>query len=265
MLPDEKDGRKWLKNEHELWRTLLSGDRCRSCGRPSGGGFLCEECYKVVSGAKYKRCDDCGCQMYDCICYPPKLSDYGIDRVIKIMNYRPDRAGDPKSKFVYYMKRVPDPRPIKYSAHYLAPRIFEEILPYLEEGEVPIITYAPRSLKNISHYGFDHGKLIAREVARVLEGEFVCCFKRRPWGGVQKRMSGARRTRNASHSIALCKGAESLVRDRVVVIVDDVITSGSTFASCLEQIYELPIRKVFCACVARSVQKHEPAKMKDYR
>jgi predicted amidophosphoribosyltransferase len=46
------------------------------------------------------------------------------------------------------------------------------------------------------------------------------------------------------------------VRGRIVLLVDDVATTGSTLSSCAEALYAAGARDVFALAVSRAIPKH---------
>lgn len=90
----------------------------------------------------------------------------------------------------------------------------------------PIATSTRRRLSR----GVDHTVILSREIARVTGGKLVRALRRehRP---PQQRLAGAARKRNVAGSFHARKGACRVLEGRLVVLVDDVRTTGATMSA----------------------------------
>ncbi len=90
----------------------------------------------------------------------------------------------------------------------------------------PIATSTRRRLSR----GVDHTVILSREIARVTGGKLVRALRRehRP---PQQRLAGAARKRNVAGSFHPRKGACRGLEGRLVVLVDDVRTTGATMSA----------------------------------
>lgn len=69
----------------------------------------------------------------------------------------------------------------------------------------------------------------------------------------QVGLSGAARQRNVKGAFQLRSGTEPLVRDRIVVLVDDVVTTGATINACSKALLKAGAREVRVLALARVV------------
>ena len=81
-------------------------------------------------------------------------------------------------------------------------------------------------------YGFDQSKELARAVSKKMRARLVTLFRHRRGGEEQKELGMTARLDNAADSYILRGGA--LLREEKLVIVDDVITTGSTIRTLCE-------------------------------
>jgi ComF family protein len=100
---------------------------------------------------------------------------------------------------------------------------FAERLPRAAPG---VVTWAPASAQRRHASGFDHGELLARAVARRLRVPVARLLVREP-GPPQTGRSRADRRPGPALSAA-GRGAVPGTQGRVVVLVDDVVTTGAT-------------------------------------
>jgi competence protein ComFC len=92
-----------------------------------------------------------------------------------------------------------------------------------------VVTYAPRSKRNINEHGFDQSRVLAKRLARILNLKFVPSL-RNIGKKEQKKLKKAERLENALKSYRISK--KFVCEDKKYFLVDDVLTSGATAFSC---------------------------------
>lgn len=113
-----------------------------------------------------------------------------------------------------------------------------------------LVSWPPLSRKRLRQRGYDQARLLAEAVAAALglpvEGTLV---KREV--PAQSSLSGAA-ARRANVLGAYTVPAPELVRDRRVLLVDDVVTSGATLSECARVLRTAGAAEVSCAALARA-------------
>ena len=66
----------------------------------------------------------------------------------------------------------------------------------------------------------------------------------------QKGLGRKARQENAKKSFSLVKNID--LRGRTVILVDDVVTTGSSFADCTRLLISAGAARVICLCVAKT-------------
>lgn len=94
-----------------------------------------------------------------------------------------------------------------------------------------VITYVPRNPNTICEYGFDQAREIAERVSKLCDIKCISALKHKKSVSAQKKMNLAERLENAENSYYEGKDI-SLVRDRSIIIIDDMITTGATISAC---------------------------------
>lgn len=114
-----------------------------------------------------------------------------------------------------------------------------------------LICWAPLSARRLRKRGFDQAELLAREVGRRLSIPAEPALKKTRDTGPQSELEeeSARRA-NARGVYALAPGID-LVGKRVV-LVDDVVTSGSTLSECAALLRRAGAAQVYCLTLARA-------------
>lgn len=120
----------------------------------------------------------------------------------------------------------------------------------LPEG-ADLITWAPLSRERLRERGFDQAELLAREVGRLLSIPAMPALEKTRNTGPQSELEeeSARRA-NARGAYALLPGA--VQAGKRVVLVDDVVTSGSTLSECAALLRQGGAERVFCLTLARA-------------
>ena len=85
------------------------------------------------------------------------------------------------------------------------------------------------------------------------DGDFAALIRRtHRKAREQKTLNAAERSVNATSSYILSDKAAEAVRDRTVVVCDDLCTTGATLGRCAEMLVEAGARSVILCTVART-------------
>ncbi len=172
--------------------------------------------------------------------------------------YHSGRTDGIPEKLIYHIKHAGEKRVFSFVAARLVPRLTEAAatLPTrAPEGEdKPLLfTYPPRRRSAVSKDGFDQAKELAKALAVACEGDFVPLIRRTHRGSAeQKTLDAEGRARNATSAYTLTDKAAEAVRDRTVVVCDDLCTTGATLNRCPALLVEAGARSVILCTVART-------------
>ena len=181
--------------------------------------------------------------------------------------YHSGRVGGVSERLVYHLKHRGSPRAFRFVAERLAHRLagVSGSLPMRETDsdlDAPVLfTYPPRRRAAVRREGFDQAKRLARAMSRAYAKGFTheaevrhVSLIRRTHRPVreQKELDAQGRAENAARSFALTRRAAKIARGRVVVLCDDVCTTGATLHRCAEQLVSAGARGVIFVTVART-------------
>lgn len=178
--------------------------------------------------------------------------------LVYLVHYRPGHGDGIPEKLIYHVKHKGDPRTFTFLAERLAPRLLEaaSTLPTRKaEGEdKPLLfTYPPRRRSAVREDGFDQAQRLAKALAAACEGNFAPLIRRtHRKSKEQKTLTAEERAVNATSSYILADTAAEVVRDRTVVICDDLCTTGATLNRCAALLVEAGARSVILCTVART-------------
>lgn len=113
----------------------------------------------------------------------------------------------------------------------------------------PVLVPMPSTARAVRARGGDHMLRLARTAAGA--GRIVVVLGARP-GPDSARLSAAGRQVARSAGMFVRRGAEQLVRDRDVVLLDDIVTTGSTLEKAHALLASTGARTVRAAVVAQT-------------
>lgn len=130
-----------------------------------------------------------------------------------------------------------------------APLIADCIREHLDQ-EYDLITWVPLSRKRLRRRGYDQARLLAEAVATELDTMAVGTLKKIRNTAAQSQTGSAEKRRaNISGAYRIMNPA--LVADKRILLIDDIVTTGSTLSECARTLGLAGAERVICAAVAR--------------
>ena len=128
----------------------------------------------------------------------------------------------------------------------------------LEEdlADFDILTWVPVSTLRRFKRGYDQVELLARAVGRELGTEPIRLLRKTRNAPPQSGISGEA-ARRANVLGAYRVTDSQAIRDKRILLLDDVITTGATASECARTLLTAKAKQVNCAAVAR---RHEISK-----
>ncbi len=205
---------------------LVTHPLCKVCGRPftdaSGADHTCGVCLERAPRFAAARA---------WACYPREASaQHPLGQVVQKYKYgRKVSLGKPLGR--------------------LMARGCEE---FLSEFHADLIVPVPLHPKRLRWRGFNQALLLAREVGRLYRlpvDPFV--LQRRKETVAQTQLSEGERRRNVRGAFVL--GPDKSVKDKTVLVVDDVYTSGATVNECSRTLKRAGAKETYVMTLARAV------------
>lgn len=227
-------------NCHELLDVSLT-DRTRET--------LCPSCRVSFENERNRECADCGLSMRFCRCMPKNMSKAQCSALLKLISYRPQDLDYPISQFLYSVKRRDDRGYFDFVADQMRALLISELRARSLMPDECVITFLPRSSKNYAEHGFDQGLSLARALSNVTGIKMVNCFKRGYFSKEQKSLNQYERRLNMNSAFTLRDVGDDL-EDKTVILVDDIVTTGASMASCARMVYSIGAYDVFGISIA---------------
>ncbi len=226
--------------------------------RRSGGDALCSNCRAKWEEEKLKECKYCRLPMMDCKCTPLFMRRKFNNLLIKLCAYenRPDSASN---RIIFTLKRSADGRAERFVACQLAPAVKKYASIYM--GKNTVITNVPRRDGGIIKYGYDHSEILAKNLSLLCGFKYEPILKRINDGTEQKQLTEAQRWENVKDAFEVSKKYSNL-KDKCVIIVDDVVTTGASMNACIEKLKEAEVRAYLPVCIAQTTKTVDYSKFK---
>lgn len=122
----------------------------------------------------------------------------------------------------------------------------------LRLSHVDFVTAVPMHPKRLRKRGCNHGEVLAKAAADKLNLPFEMVLMRTRNSVQQARLSDAQRKKNLDGAFAVCPGFEDMIKDSIVLLIDDVYTTGATARECALALRKAGTAKVYFAGYAVS-------------
>lgn len=123
------------------------------------------------------------------------------------------------------------------------------------KGKFDFISWIPCSRQRVWSRGFDQAKLLAQALAEELNCDAVCTLRKirhNPQQALRKDAAGRRANVLGVYAVI----SPQLVRDKRILLVDDVITTGATMAECGKMLQMAGCGSLYGAAIAAVRTEH---------
>ena len=233
---------------------LLFPPKCMNCGEfldiklgKKVDSPLCDRCRLLWEREKTNSCSMCGLDMKRCVCMPKTLKRSECSALLKLVSYK-THGEMPIRRFIFSLKHSYN----KSSFEFIAEQLRFLLIPEMKIRDLLpkdcIITYLPRSLKNKNKDGFDQGRELAKALSRITGIRLIKCFNRRLFVSEQKKLNSFERNLNMRSAFKL-NSKSALLKDKTVILVDDIVTTGAGMSACTRLLYSASVYDVVGICV----------------
>jgi ComF family protein len=136
-----------------------------------------------------------------------------------------------------------------YSPHfaaYMAERVNSEI-----PAKFDVVVSVPTTREALARRGFDQAKDLAKHVAKILKVSYVKnALKKVKKTKAQKSLDFAGRQKNVVGAFDVVFSSQ--IKNKIILLVDDVFTTGATFSECAKVLKSAGASAVYCAAFART-------------
>lgn len=226
---------------------LIFPSSCYKCKK--SGAYLCISCYDSLDIFPHSICPHCNIRLPG-----GKLSDkcYNVlklDRLFTCSNFR-DETLNKLIKDLKYKKSYTLSKPLAQFTYWWLKKegYIEEI-----KKNIDVIIPIPMHRKKHKERGFNQAEKIAQEFAQLSELEFNSNIliktkktKTQVEVGIKKE-----REKNLKNVFTVEPSQVSNIKNKTILLIDDVITTGSTMRECAKTLRRAGAREVCGLAVAK--------------
>lgn len=228
-------------------RDFFFPPKCAVCGSRIDGGdsrAMCVVCYEKYMTEIRQGCKVCGKAFSDCICVP---KNFVPDEFAYALPY--DTTGGSIRKLILCCKNR------RHSA--VIEEIVNKMVETAEQRSIidsnTVVCYVPRSPEKTMRLGVDQAKNFAEAFAKAEKLTCLPIITRSSAGKDQKTLTQGERAVNVVGLYEIAQELRHTVKGKNVIIIDDIVTTGSTVNSCASILKESGAERVICLSAARSV------------
>lgn len=208
---------------------------------------LCDDCIRTFHWANKKTCDKCGKIMEENgiynLCKDCRQTSHYFTQGFTCLMY-----GLYEKELLWAFKYGKQ----GYMAEKFAEIIRDRLEPEFENGlEVDVIIPVPIHRKKLRERGFNQAELMARPLSKIwalpLERNALIRAKST---SAMSTLDTFQRRENIAGAFVIREGQEGVVRDKSVLLVDDVYTTGSTVDECSRILLECGAKTVYVITLA---------------
>ncbi len=127
----------------------------------------------------------------------------------------------------------------------------EECINMSLDGNYDIISWVPLSTKRLRHRGYDQARLLAEELCmRIGAGSPVRTLRKRINAAPQSKQGD--KSRRVANIIGAYEIANVNVEGKRILLIDDILTTGSTVSECARVLKTAGASEVFVLTVAKT-------------
>ena len=228
---------------------IFTNHGCLSCRREIADGSeysLCENCLESIDLISGNICNICGEEILENnnFCDNCKLVKFNFDQS-RSFAYYSDVSANIVKRFKYGSK--------KYYAEFIA-RLMAQNKDYF--APVDYLTFVPIGNKRRRERGFNQAEEIAVSLGNILNIPVVDILQKHGNERHQAGLSQKERRENLSGSISLRDNHDFVFKNKTIMIIDDVFTTGATLSECAKVIKSARSNKpnkVLCYTFAKTI------------
>ena len=212
---------------------------CPFCGAETPDGVVCNECNKSLITPSF--CEKCGEHVGENarVCMECKEIERLFDRSLSVFKYENSIAAAIKRFKFNGAKYLAEDFAMLLAAKFNSINI-----------DVDIITCVPSTQKNIKERGYNQAAEMAKHFAEIVNLPFAEVLLKTKETPHQIDLTKQQRLKNLAGSFSVVD--KWLVKNKSILIIDDVFTTGSTMSACAKVIKKAGANKVYCFTLAKT-------------
>jgi ComF family protein len=224
---------------------LIFPKKCVVCKKQ--GSYLCENCFSFLSFDAKSLCLLCNNPTFNNLTHPKCVRKYAIAGCFSALSYNKT-----VQKLIYNFKYKPYLTDLK---NVLADLFYESIIQneqfqkQIEMGEWVLIP-VPLSDMKLRKRGYNQAEILARELSIRFKIPVLDILKRIRETKTQVGMTNLQRKLNVKNVFEIINHKSEII-NKNILLVDDVVTTGSTLMEAAKILKKNGAKKVFGLTLAR--------------
>lgn len=220
--------------------SLVYPERCYYCGKPTTEDKLvCFECIDKIPVISGETCERCGREYQYCTC---KIGDFAFDRNVSVYLY--DGAVKHLMKRLKFYKRPQTALHLGKELGGFVKRVYASVT-------FDYVTYVPMYHFGEIQRGYNQSELMAQSVSECINVPIRELLFKRVGMHSQKSLKAAERRHNVRDRFY----TKCDLSNKTVLIVDDIMTTGSTLSECAFALKQAGAKAVYTATYANTCKK----------
>ena len=195
---------------------------------------------EIPDGTKYSLCKDCS---FEIKVIEENVENKKTNYFIKNSSYcyYDKLASTIIKNFKYFNK--------KYYAKYIAEMMTEKLEIF---KNIDYITFVPASLSSDKKRGFNQSKELANEISKIINIPVVEILGKKDGFKNQASLTQKLRLSNLKGAFFVKIENKDFLKSKNILIVDDVLTTGTTLKRCREEIKTLQPKNIYSLTFAKT-------------
>lgn len=220
---------------------ILYPNKCIFCGKVIGEEkMICSRCVKTVLVVGENTCERCGRDVENCGC---KLGDFAFARNISCFYFE-----NSVKKLIYRFKFDKKLLLGKLIAEYMSSAIADKY----KDFTFDFVTFVPSNYIKRVFKGFNSAEILARNISDELNLPVVDTLGSKFHLKSQKSMSKKLRMKKIRGRFFV---KESDLKGKHILLIDDIMTTGSTLSECARVLKKAGASEISCATFAITLKK----------
>lgn len=216
---------------------IIFPPKCACCNKIAKS-IICGDCLREIMRESMRTCKKCGKPPYLCSCKKIKY----IEELAFPYFYQGE-----KLKFAIFKLKKAN---LYYINEFFAKGMYNSIKTgdKINLRHISLITCIPRVKKSVNTYGYNQAEKLAKIIAGCSGIKFERILKSAGQQKEQKTLSKSERFLNVQDKFIINNKID--IKDKNIIIVDDVATTGATLSECARILKDAGANKIYALCAA---------------
>ncbi|MDE2311940.1 MAG: ComF family protein [Patescibacteria group bacterium] len=177
--------------------------------------------------------------------HPGCLTPHAADGLVSILNYRDQRVADVIIAGKYHSL----PGAFEELGKFAADKI-PQLMPQLKLAGAVLVPL-PLHPRRLRWRGFNQAAILCESIGPKLDLPAMAALIRVKPTKTQKDLDKERRVKNIAGAFAINPSLKPLIANKDAILVDDVVTTGSTLQEAAKVLKRNGAKRVFCLTIAK--------------